>query len=282
MKLFGSNTSDWKETLIKDLIIMSIVDNDVDPAEVAVVIESGVELGISESRVRHIMRNPDSIKSQYPSSNDDKIKYLEYLLILILADSKIDEHEIEYLYEIANRLSVSPDYIKNLLAKIDIGLKSNFENDEIIKLEELIDKKYNLMEGVLGNISNDLNDGMAKLEISLDDANDEEKLIKMSYAYARRTAAAGLFLQGVFSRQDFQHAQQFFQAIQIQTIHTVDFQEDAADIATKFLLSYDSRLTKKLSTNLVLIAMEEEAISLYDMGRQITFDNLYETIASLI
>ena len=69
--------------------------------------------------------------------------------------------------------------------------------------------------------------------------------------------------------------QKIFQAIQIQTIHAVDFQEDAADIATRFLLSYDSRLTKALSTALVMTAMNEGLGSLYDAGQQVTFDDLY-------
>ncbi len=280
MKLFGNEHDNWKESLIKDLIMMSVMDNDVDPAEINVVNKSAKELDISESRLSYIIKNPDSIKSQYPNSDEDKIKYFNYLLTLIAADNKIDEEEIKYLYQIAGKLGISSAFVKQMLLEIDSLLKNNLDNEVngASRLEKYIEKKYNLVEGVLGNISNDLNDGMAELKISLEHASYEKKLIKMAYAYARRTAAAGLFLQGVFSRQDYQHAQKIFQSIQIQTIHTVDFQEDAADIAAKFLLSYDCRLTKELSSILIMLATQEGVVSLYDQGRQLTFDQLYPSI----
>ncbi len=276
MGIFDIKNNNWKETLIRDLIMMSAMDNDIDPSEIKIVFESAEELGIPESRLRDIIKNPDSVKIQYPDNDEDKIKYFNNLIRLIAADNKVDKREVEFLYEIATKLGINHAFVKKMLSDVNQLLEDN--DVETNKLGKYIEKKYNLVEGVLGNISNDLNDGMEKLKIDPEHASYEKRLIKMSYAYARRTAAAGLFCQGVFSRQDFQHAQKIFQAIQMQTIHTVEFQEEAADIAVKFLLSYDRRLTKELSSIMVTFAMQEDAVSLHEQGRQLTFDQLYPSL----
>ena len=53
--------------------------------------------------------------------------------------------------------------------------------EENLRLEDLVEKKYNTKEGVFVNIMNDL----AKFSSS---DNLTDKLVKMSYAYARRTS----------------------------------------------------------------------------------------------
>ena len=104
-------------------------------------------------------------------------------------------------------------------------------------LIDIIKKTNNLQEGVFANINNDLNDHF-RLEYP--------PMIGMAYAYARRTAAAGLFLQGIFSRADYMQASKIFKCMQLQTEHTIEFQEEASDQANKLLYSYDKRLTRRI------------------------------------
>lgn len=77
----------------------------------------------------------------------------------------------------------------------------------------------------------------------------------MAYAYARRTAAAGLYYQNIFTHDQFMYVHSIFQAYQFNTGHTVEFQEEANDQALEFLQSYDSRLTKQVTALLVAGAL---------------------------
>lgn len=72
----------------------------------------------------------------------------------------------------------------------------------------------------------------------------------MAHAYAMRTVAAGLFLQGIFDRDTYDNVSGMFKGMQLHTGKSVDFQESAAKEAYELLASYDSRLTKE-----VIIAM---------------------------
>ena len=105
-----------------------------------------------------------------------------------------------------------------------------------LRLVDVIKKTNNLQEGIFANINNDLNDHLPP---------DSPPIIMMAYAYARRTAAAGLFLQGVFDRDVYNHASNIFKSMQLQTNHTIEFQQEAAQQAFELLHSYDSFLDKK-------------------------------------
>lgn len=80
-------------------------------------------------------------------------------------------------------------------------------------------------------------------------------MVQMAYAYARRTAAAGLYYQNIFTHDQFMYVHSIFQAYQFNTGHTVEFQEEANDQALEFLQSYDSRLTKQVTALLVAGAL---------------------------
>ena len=111
-------------------------------------------------------------------------------------------------------------------------------------LIDIVPKQYHLEEGIFANINND---------IAFIDYNTYSNLIFMTYAYTRRTVAGGLYLQGIFSDEDYQRASIMFKSIQIKTFYydqqdptNVKFQEQALAESIDFLLSYDKRLTKKI------------------------------------
>ncbi len=142
-----------------------------------------------------------------------------------------------------------------------------------LRLEDLVEKKYNTKEGVFVNIMNDL----AKFSSS---DNLTDKLVKMSYAYARRTSGAGLYLQGILTRDDFNYQQMMFQIFQQKTEHSVEFQEKAAEIANNFLLSYDARLTRNMISLITILALKDTFIHRKDIpeGAYMLYDELISLI----
>ena len=149
------------------------------------------------------------------------------------------------------------------------------------RLIYIIKKTNNLPEGIFANINNDLNGGL--LAYTDGDINNYEEtihanpLLFMAYAYARRTAAAGLFLQGVFDRENYLRASRIFTAFQVNTYHTtndhVGFQEEAANQAGELLSSYDSRLDKKVIA--VITTMVEANLTSVDKANQIHSSEAY-------
>jgi len=112
---------------------------------------------------------------------------------------------------------------------------------------------------------------------SLSNSEDyEDKLLVMAYGYARRFAAAGLFLQGIFNRDGYKQAKLVFQGLQLKTGQTVKFQEDAFAQALEYIQSYDSRINREFVSLITITAENEETISIHEVGQQITFESLFE------
>lgn len=116
------------------------------------------------------------------------------------------------------------------------------------RLIHYVNKTHNLQCGIFGNISDDLGDTIKR--------DDLTPLVKIAYAYARRAVAAGLLYQGIFSLSEFKHVYDVFKAYQIDTGHTVEFQEAACDQAVELLMSYDKRLNKQFQTYIIVGALD--------------------------
>jgi len=274
--------NEWKETLVKDLIIMSMVDGDVDAAEMDVLAKIAIELDIDPIIIENIFSDINSVESIYPDNLDDKYKYIKYLSQLIIADGKIDNQEIEYLINISEKLNIDRTIVNDLIKNMNYNLEDNsryeLTNEDDNVLISRVAKQNNLQEGIFANINNDLSEAMEKLGYSSsDEITYEAKLVLMSGAYARRAVAAGLVLQGVFSIQDFQHAQKMFQNTQISTIHSREFQERASYIAYKFIQSYDSRLTIEMMVKILTPVMQnhnDDVGTAKDLGIQYSYEDI--------
>ncbi|WP_163390192.1 hypothetical protein [Enterovibrio norvegicus] len=81
-------------------------------------------------------------------------------------------------------------------------------------------------------------------------------LIQMTYAYARRSAATALYLQGLVDRDVFDHNLSFFNAVQVKTEHSVEFQELSFSEAIEYMQTYNPIITRMLIKKMAVIASE--------------------------
>ena len=79
-------------------------------------------------------------------------------------------------------------------------------------------------------------------------------LVKMSYGYARRSAAAALYVQGLFEKAGYDQSVTIFKALQHQTGQTVEFQEAAGADASSFLKSYHYVISELFERKVIQIA----------------------------
>lgn len=141
------------------------------------------------------------------------------------------------------------------------------DSDNELRLIDVVKKISNLHEGVFANINNNLGEHFSQGNVSR-----SSPIILMAYAYARRTAAAGLFLQGVFDRGTYKIASSTFTAMQLHTGHTVEFQEEAGRQAEELLVSYDSRLDKLTSGLITMMVEQYKTPERYDGKNHIPYE----------
>ena len=127
--------------------------------------------------------------------------------------------------------------------------------NEKVRLVDIVKKNNDLPEGIFSNINNDLNDSISM---------DHDIMILMAYGYARRTVAAGLFLQGIFNREYYEQASNIFKSLQLKTGQSVEFQEEASTQASELLFSYDKRIDKDFIAKTTGIVELNQAMSAYE------------------
>ena len=76
----------------------------------------------------------------------------------------------------------------------------------------------------------------------------------MAYGYARRAISGALLIQGIVDKNNYQHTVSLFKSIQVQTVHTIEFQREAAHAADAFMATYDPRITKEVTSLIVTLA----------------------------
>lgn len=100
------------------------------------------------------------------------------------------------------------------------------------------------------------NNIMGDLGHACDDINRSTPLMVMAYAYARRTAAAAMYIQGLYDRDAFAYVQSMFVNFQKNTDGSVEFQEAAAVESYDFMQTYSTQINGLLTKGLIMIARD--------------------------
>lgn len=99
-------------------------------------------------------------------------------------------------------------------------------------------------------------DIMNDLGESAEDIMNDSNLIQMAYAYARRSAAIALYLQGLIDQDIFDHNLSFFKAVQAKTEHSVEFQEESFSESIEYMQTYSPIITRMLIKKMAVIVSE--------------------------
>lgn len=132
------------------------------------------------------------------------------------------------------------------------------------RLNEVVERKARSELGAFEDLNKDLG---SFIEENIETC---EPVVKMAYAYARRTAVAGLFFQGIVGENVVKYVQDIFVGFQRLTGQTIEFQREAALQATELVGSYVPRLTAK--HELVIFNYAREGVTALELASNKAFD----------
>lgn len=145
-------------------------------------------------------------------------------------------------------------------------------------------RKKSSIEPMLADFVNKTMDtGFVFWDINDDLGHSTEEIFKstphviMSYAYARRGAAAALYIQGLLDKDGFSHVESIFKNLQQQTGHTVEFQERAAADSLVFMQGYHHSISSLFVKKVIQIAREYD-VPLSRLSDVELFKNVIETL----
>ena len=126
------------------------------------------------------------------------------------------------------------------------------------RLKDVVERKWKTELGPFEDLNRDLG---SFIEEHFEAC---EPVLKMAYAYARRTAAAGLFFQGIIQQNAVKHVQDIFEGLQRLTGQTISFQREAALQATEIVRSYVPGLTS--DHEVVLLNYAREGVTALELA----------------
>ena len=276
-------TQNYIHTFVRDSFELIISDGEMDEKRLEALKSyliqfddgtNGNPIDHAENFIVSVLRSIEEVENVYPHKEGELDGYLESLY-RIANSSIISEELIDAFIRVASRANIEPNdlnkYIESLVNKSD-----GSDNKQLVNAVKKISENPS---GVFAQIYEDLGafiDDFSFEHIppgeSVDYVKDEELLLLiMAYAYARRTAGACLNAQGIHSNAELDHCVKVFQSIQIQTIHTKEFQQHAAELSHELIQSYDHRLSKNVLVALSVppirnIMSDEPDLSNSDLG----------------
>ena len=118
MSLFSAlnhNEEAKNKSKLKVLLDAASSDGVVDSSEFELIVSIAGRLNISREEVLSIQQKPDSIKFNPPSSDSAKIRLIQDLVKVVLADNKIEEAELRLCKNLAIKMNLNTRIIDDLI-----------------------------------------------------------------------------------------------------------------------------------------------------------------------
>ncbi len=130
-KIFESPEKKLIKSHIRHLVRLAKSDGILHSDELRFIKRVGKKNDLSEKEVDAIIQNPTSVDIVLPKSNDDKFYQIFDLVNLMLKDGEVNDAEIEFCMELANRLGFRRVIVGVLVSKIERGIRDGLTRKQI-------------------------------------------------------------------------------------------------------------------------------------------------------
>ncbi len=130
-KIFESPEKKVIKSHIRHLVRLAKSDGILHSDELRFIKRVGKKNGLSEKEVDAIIQNPTSVDIVLPKTNDDKFHQIFDLVNLMLKDGEVNDAEIEFCMELANRLGFRKVIVGVLVSKIERGIRDGLTRKQI-------------------------------------------------------------------------------------------------------------------------------------------------------
>jgi uncharacterized tellurite resistance protein B-like protein len=126
----------FRKNHIKNLLALARVDGDIHPKEEALLFRIGKRYGLKDRQIRQIIESDEKHTVNIPDNHNDKMNLIYDLLLMIHADEKVVENEIEFFEEAIHNFGMKKEMVSWLLQVFEKkGTPPPPDDWEDIKLE---------------------------------------------------------------------------------------------------------------------------------------------------
>ena len=119
------------ESHLKNLILMAKSDNDMDKSEIEVIFKIGIERGMDEEKIKEYLSSTQKGDLHIPDNDHDRFDQLYDLTQVMLADGVIEDDEMEFCTDFANKVGFRKTIAWLLILMILEGIEKGVDKEWI-------------------------------------------------------------------------------------------------------------------------------------------------------
>ena len=116
---------------ILNLGALAKIDGHVDSAEMNYIISIGKKNGLKQEDVRALLANAHAAHFELPANDSERFDQIYDLVEMMLADGIVDDNEIDFCVEMAEKLGFKKAIVGVLVHKISMGVKDGQSREHI-------------------------------------------------------------------------------------------------------------------------------------------------------
>jgi hypothetical protein len=133
MNIFPSKKTKGIKSHIANLVSIALSDGNFSTAEKRLIFDIGKMNGISNEKIKDIIKSNEPIKFKIPKSDSERFDRVFDLVLMLLADGMKTEDELAACIELAEKLGFRKAICGVLVRKILMGINAGLGHDQLKK-----------------------------------------------------------------------------------------------------------------------------------------------------
>ncbi len=111
----------YKKNHIKNLLALAKADGHLHEEETKLLFKIGDRYGLKERQVQSLIDSKKKFEINIPDNHVDRMSLLYDLVLMVYADGKVDDSEIDFCEEVVDHFGMKKQMVKWLLKEFDRG-----------------------------------------------------------------------------------------------------------------------------------------------------------------
>ena len=116
---------------IMNLAALAKADGHIDEREMSFIVAVGRKNGMRAGEVRSIVGNASTVDMVLPDNDSERFDQIFDLVDMMLADGIVDDTEMRFCVDMAEKLGFRQDSVSVLVLKISQGVKDGMSREQI-------------------------------------------------------------------------------------------------------------------------------------------------------
>ena len=131
--IFDSKEKKKRLSHMFNLLAVACADGVLEQAEIDLLLQIGKRMGVSYDELKRVIERPGSVKFTAPETNEERIALLYDMVLVMMVNGDIDEGEVLYCKNIAQKLGFSHKVIDVIVSKVIELVKQGVENEKAVE-----------------------------------------------------------------------------------------------------------------------------------------------------